>query len=171
MILSVYVIPFFILFLLVFSVIKKKNAYEIFIKGSKQAIPLVESIFPYLIAIFLLNELFTRSGLLDVFIKITSPIFDLFGIPSEVIKLIVIKPLSGSGSFALLNEIYTEYGANSYVSFLASCLFGSSETIFYISSVYFVKCKNKKATKGIIISLIACFISTCLCSIICKLTF
>jgi spore maturation protein B len=83
-------------------------------------------------------------------------------VPEEITKLILLKPFSGSGSLALLTDIYKTYGVNSYISIVASAVYGSSETIFYVSAVYMAKCKNKKVTKGIIISLIATFISTIL---------
>lgn len=156
---SIYIIPVLLIFLFLFLLLKRKNSYDYFVDGTKQTIPLVVSLFPYILAILLLCELFEKSGLSDIFIKFCSPIFTFFGIPKEVIKLIIIKPFSGSGSLALLNEIIVSNGVDSYITKLACCLFGSSETIFYISAVYYVKCKNKNAIKGITISLIACFIS------------
>ncbi len=156
---STYIIPILLIVLFTYLVIKRKNSYDFFIKGVNETIPLVISLFPYLLAILLLSELFEVSGLSNIFIKLTSPIFTFFGIPKEVIKLIIIKPFSGSGSLALLNEIIISYGADSYITKVACTLFGSSETVFYISAVYYVKCKNKNATKGILLSLIACFIS------------
>ncbi len=164
----VYIIPILILLLIIYSLIKKKNVYESFISGTKETLPLIFSLFPYLTAILVMNELMKTSGLLDIFIRILSPVFSLFGVPNEVIKLIIIKPFSGSGSLAILNEILVSNGVNGYLSTLACSLFGSSETIFYISAVYYVKCKNKKATKAIILSLVACFISTVFTCFICK---
>ncbi len=160
---AIYIIPALLIFLLLYSIIKRKNVYELFVLGTKEAIPFVISIFPYITAILVMNELFKISGLLSTFIKLTSPLFKLFGIPNEVISLIILKPFSGSGSLALLDEIITLNGANSYASMVACCLYGSSETVFYISAIYFINCKNKKATKGILISLLATFIATVLC--------
>ncbi len=164
----VYIIPILILLLLIYSIIKKKNVYESFISGTKETLPLIFSIFPYLTAILVMNELMKTSGLLDLIIKIVSPVFSFFGVPNEVVKLVIIKPFSGSGSLAILNEILVSNGVNGYISMLACALFGSSETIFYISAVYYAKCKNKQATKAIILSLVACFISTIFTCFICK---
>ncbi len=164
-----YVIPVLLILLLLFCLIKKKNIYDIFVKGSADALPLVFSLLPYVTAILLMSELFELSGLSEIFIKFSTPAFSFIGIPKELIKLIIIKPFSGSGSLALLSEILSTFGTDSYISLCACCLYGSQETIFYISAVYFVKCKKKQATKGIIISLVACFVSAIFCCLLCRL--
>ncbi len=166
-----YIVPALLILLFLYSFTTKKNTYDYFIKGAQETISLVISLFPYILAILLLSELFEISGLSDFFIKVVSPFFTFLGIPKELIKLIIIKPFSGSGSFALLSEIIKTNGANSYIAKLACSIFGSSETVFYISAVYYLKCKNKNATKGITISLIACFISNVLTCFICKFLF
>lgn len=166
-----YIIPILVLSLLICSIIKRKNIYELFVKGTRETLPLIFSLFPYLCAILVMNELMKVSGLFDIIISVLSPVFSLFSVPKEVINLIILKPFSGSGSLAILNEIFIENGVNSFTSMLACCLYGSSETIFYISAVYYAKCKNKKATKAVIISLVASIISTVFTCFICKLFF
>ncbi len=160
---AIYIIPILLVFLLVFTIFRKKSVYELFINGTKESVPFILSIFPYVVAILVMNELFKASGLLNAFINLTSPIFNFFGVPKEVINLIILKPFTGSGSLAILDEIVSTYGANSYIAMVACCIFGSSERVFYISAIYFVNCKNKNATKGIFLSLIATFIATILC--------
>ncbi len=164
-----YIVPVLLLVLLVYSLFKKTDVYSSFLKGGKKAISLIVSIFPCIVAIFLMLELFSKSGLENIFINTLSPIFKFFGVPKEVIKLILLKPFSGSGSLTELNNIFVKYGVNNQISLIASAIYGSSETIFYISAIYFVNCKNKKATKGIIISIVACLISTVLGTAFCKI--
>ena len=166
-----YIVPTLLLLLLIYSLFKKVNIYNSFTEGAKEGLSFIATIFPCLVAIFLMLELFSLSGLENAFITLCSPVFEFFGIPKEVIKLVVLKPFSGSGSLGELSNIVSKYGADSLISIIASSIYGSSETIFYISAVYFAFCKNKKATKGIIISLVACFISTCLGCLFCKLIF
>lgn len=161
-------IPVLLVLLIIYCIIKKVNVYETFVLGAKNGLDLTVSIFPYIATILLMVSLFELSGLNALIIKILSPIFNFFGVPKELINLIIIKPFSGSGSLAILNDIIKQNGTNSYITLCASAIFGSSETTFYISAVYFVKCKNKKAVKPIIISLTACFISTVLTCLICK---
>ena len=164
-----YIVPILLLILLFYALIKKVDVYSTFTNGAKNAISLVVSIFPCIVAIFLMLELFSKSGLENFFINSISPLFEFFGVPKEVIKLVLLKPFSGSGSLTELNNIFIKYGCDSRISLIASAIYGSSETIFYISAIYFVNCKNKKATKGIIISIVACLISTVLGTAFCKI--
>lgn len=166
-----YITPILLILLILYALIKKINIYQSFTSGVKKSIPLVLSLFPVIVAVFLMLEVFKVSGLEEKFISFLSPIFEFFGLPKEVIKLVIIKPFSGSGSLSILSEIYQKYGTSGYIPILASSIYGSSETIFYISAVYYVNCKNKQATKPIIISLVACFISSCISSIILRLIY
>ncbi len=168
MIIFTYVLPVFVIFILIVSLIKKVEIYKVFSYGITSALKLIFAIFPAILAVLLISELFEKSGLYDYFIKFLSPILKGFGVPSEVYKLLILKPFSGSGSLALLDEIFSRYGASGYIALCGCCIFGSSETIFYVSALYYSKCKNKKATKGIVISLVATFISSVFACFICR---
>ena len=163
-----YFIPVFFIIIFIFCIFKKVKPYEAFTHGAKQSIPFAISVFPYLVSIFVLTELFEVSGLSSFLTGLLSPAFSLFGIPSELTKLILIKPFSGSGSLALVSEIFTKYGVDSYISRCACVIYGSSETVFYIATVYFAGAKTKNLTKPIIISLIASFCSVVFACFICK---
>ena len=148
---------------------KKVAVYDNFILGIKKALPLLYSLFPYLVGIFIMSELFTASGLCDRLVKLLSTIFKFLSIPPEIAPLVIIKPFSGSGSLGLLSNIYTTYGTDSYISRSASCVYASSEAIFYVSSLYFCNCKNKKLYLPILITLIAFFCSVIFACFICKI--
>lgn len=156
---SAYLIPILFLAIFVVAIVKKVKPYDAFTEGAKSAIPFAVSIFPYLTSIFVLTELFEVSGISNYLTTTLSPVFSFFGIPKEVTKLVLIKPFSGSGSLAVLNDIFTTYGVDSYISRCASAIYGSSETVFYIASIYFAGAKTKNLTKPIIISLVASFFS------------
>lgn len=164
-----YLLPVFVIFIIVCSMIKKVETFSVFNKGVTSALKLIFTIFPAILAVLLMSELFEKSGLYDCFLRLFSPVLSFFGIPKEVFKLLVLKPFSGSGSLALLNEIFIKHGASGYIPLCAIAIFGSSETIFYVSALYYANCKNKKATKGIIISLVATFVSAIFACLICKL--
>jgi len=164
---SSYLIPILFLLIFVFAIFKKVKPYDAFTLGAKSAVPFAVSIFPYLVSIFVLTELFEVSGLSDFLLRFLSPIFEFFGIPSELTKLVLIKPFSGSGSLALVSEIYTQYGVNSYIARCASVIYGSSETVFYVAAVYFAGAKTKKLFKPILISLVASFFSCVFACFIC----
>ena len=75
-----------------------------------------------------------------------------------LIELVLLRPFTGSGSLALLSEIFNTYGTDSYIGRCASVIIGSSETVFYVSAVYFAKTSVKKLSYAIPVSLIATFI-------------
>lgn len=164
-----YFIPVLFLIIFVYSAVKKVKPYDAFVSGAKNAIPFALSLFPYLLAIFVLTELFEASGLSNLLSNLLSPVLNLFGIPSELTKLVLIKPFSGNGSLAVLTEIFNTYGVDSYLSRCASVIYGSSETVFYVAAVYFAGAKTKKLTLPIIISLIASFCSCVFACFICKI--
>ncbi len=162
------VIPVLFLAVFIYALVKKVKLYDSFTAGVKEALPLAFSLFPYLAAILMLSELFERSGLSDMIASFLAPAFRFLGIPPEIVKLVLIKPFSGSGSTALLNEILTAYGADSYIGRCACVSYGSSETVFYISAVYFANVKNKKLLKPVAIALISNFLTVILGCFLCR---
>ena len=143
-----YVIPVILVLLVLFSAIKRVNVYDAFVEGGKESMSLVKDVFPYLAAIFILIELFKTSGLTVHLTKIFEKPFAFFGIPKEVTEVMILRPFSGAGSVALLENIFKDYGAD---------IIGSSETIFYVCAVYFSKVKVKNLRFAIPISLVASF--------------
>ena len=166
---SKYFIPLLFLIIFIFSLFKKVKPYDAFTHGAKSAVPFAVSVFPYLVSIFVLTELFEVSGLSDYISKILSPVFNFLGIPTALTKLVLVKPFSGSGSLAVVSEIFTNYGVDSYISRCASVIYGSSETVFYVASVYFVGAKTKKLAMPIAISLVASFVSCVFACFICRI--
>lgn len=164
-----YFIPLFFILIFAFAFIKKVKPYDSFTDGVKSAVPFAVNIFPYLVSIFVLTELFEISGLSGIISRFLSPAFTFLGIPPELTKLVLIKPFSGSGSLATLSEIFDKYGADSYISRCASVIYGSSETVFYVASVYFAGAKTKKLFKPIVISLFASFCSCVFACFICRI--
>ena len=162
-----YFIPVLFLVIYLYSAFKKVKPYEAFTQGAKSAIPFAVNIFPYLVSIFVLTELFEASGLSNIISNFISPFFKILGIPKELTKLVLIKPFSGNGALAILTEIFNEYGVDSYLARCACVIYGSSETVFYIAAVYFAGAKTKKLLVPILISLIASFFSCVFACFIC----
>lgn len=164
------IIPVIFIAVFTFSAIKKVNIYESFTDGITEAFKFTVSLLPCLAAVFMMCELFERSGLSNLLTKWLSPVFGVLGIPEELTKLVLIKPFSGSGSLAYLNEIIEKHGADSYVARCACVCFGSSETVFYISAVYFAGTKTKKLAMPIACVLISTFVTTIIACLLCKVT-
>ena len=162
------VVPVLFLAVFIFALIKKVRLYDSFTAGIKEALPLAFSLFPYLAAILMLSELFERSGLSDMITSVLAPAFRFLGVPPEIAKLVLIKPFSGSGSTALLSDILSTYGADSFIGRCACVSYGSSETVFYISAVYFAGIKNKKLFKPIVIALFANLVTVIFGCFLCR---
>ncbi|MBR2903147.1 MAG: spore maturation protein [Clostridia bacterium] len=153
------IIPLIFILSFLFAIIKKVKIYDSFVEGVKKAIPLIVSIFPYLASITMLSTLLDVSGLNDLLVTWLSPVFSFFGVPKEIAPLILIKPLSGSGSIALLSDILEKYGVDSYIARCACVAHGAAETVFYVGAVYFSGIKRKRLTAALIISLFAYLIA------------
>ena len=164
-----YVIPLIFIVVIAIAAVKKVNVFSAFTKGAGSAVEFVYSLLPLLACPFIMCELFERSSLSQMLADFLSPVFNFLGVPPQLTKLILIKPFSGSGSLAYLTQILTEYGADSYIGRCAGVLYGSSETVFYISVVYFVSSKRKKRIIPIIIILCATFISTIVSCLLCRI--
>jgi spore maturation protein B len=162
------IIPFVFIAVFGFAIFKKVKIYDEFSKGVGEAVKFTLSLIPCLAAIFMMCAVFEASGLADTLTKFLSPVFGFLGIPPELTKLVLIKPFSGSGSIAYLNEIIAEHGADSYIARCACVCFGSSETVFYISAVYFAGVKVKKLAMPIAAVLIATLVSTVVACLLCK---
>ena len=154
-------IPCIFLFTFIYARGKRVKIYDTFTDGAKGAIGLIVSIFPYIATVTILSELFVASGLAQSFLKILSPVFEVVGIPKEIAPLLLIKPLSGNGSIAVLSDILTTYGVDSYIARCACIAYGSAETVFYIGAVYFSGLKRKSLTPALAISLLSFFCSVC----------
>lgn len=166
---AVYIIPIFIIFVLIFSLFKKINAYDSFVSGAKQAIDLCINTFPYLVAIFSIVELLQASGLSNIISTLAAPIFKIFGIPSELTEFLIIRPFTGSGSIGMLSNLFSLYGPDSFVSRCACVIMSCSETTFYVVAVYFSTTKIKKLRYIIPVCLISAFLGSIFACALCRI--
>ncbi len=152
---TAYIIPLIFLSVMVLGVFKKQNCYNTFVGGSKSALTLIAEVFPYLLTVMMAVELYRVSGLSARVSQTLSPAMDLIGIPKELTELMLIRPLSGAGALAVLENVFTLYGTDTYVGLCASIIYGSSETVFYVSSIYFSQCEVKRLRYAIPVSLVS----------------
>lgn len=163
-----FLVPLLFLASFAFAAFKKVHIFDSFTEGVKGAIPLVTSVFPYIAAVSMLSQLLEASGLSVQFTKWLAPVFAFTGIPEEIAPLLLIKPLSGSGSISVLSDILHRYGVDSYIARCACVAYGSSETIFYIGAVYFAGIKRKKLSIALFISVFSYLFSVALCCLLCR---
>ena len=151
---SAMIIPTIISLILFIGLKEKKNVYDLFINGAKEGIKVVFRLFPTLIGIFLAIYMLRSSGLIDFICNIISNITKIFKIPSEILPLAIIKPISGSGSMAIATEIMVHFGVDSNIGKIAATIMGSSETTFYVIALYMSSVKIKDGRKVVIPSLL-----------------
>ena len=162
------IVPLLFLLSFLYAMRKKVKLFDCFTDGVKGAIPLVTSIFPYIATVAMLSKLFEVSGMESTLSKWLSPLFSLTGIPTEITPLLLVKPLSGSGAIAVLSDILTKYGVDSYIARCACVAYGSSETIFYIGAVYFATLQRKKLSLALGIAVLSYLLSVVLCCFLCR---
>ncbi len=165
---SALILPLLIILLIVLCIIKRVRVYDCFLSGAKDSLSLVKDIFPYVVAIYVCIELFKQSGFSHHISNVLSTPFSYLGIPKEVCELLLLVPLSGNGTIALLEEIISEYGVDSYVSRCAAVIAAGSETIFYISAVYFAGRKIKKLRYAIPVTLFCTLLGTVIACALCR---
>ena len=163
-----YILPIIFIVLFVWCIIKRVNTYDTFVKGAKGAIKLVVDIFPFIASILIATALLRVSGITDFLAQLLSPIFRALGIPPELVELVLLRPFTGSGSYGILENIFTTYGADSYISRCACVIMGCSETIFYVATVYISQTKVKKLLYAIPVALVCSLVGTILACLICK---
>lgn len=134
---SAWIIPGLIFGMLTVGVVRKVKVYEVFIQGAKEGFQLAITIIPYLVAILAAVGMFRQSGGMDAIVSRVGALTSLIGLPGEVLPLALLRPLSGSGAFALTAEILKTHGPDSYIGQLASTINGCTETTFYVLAVYF----------------------------------
>lgn len=131
------IIPFIILVILAYGHIRGVKVYDAFIEGARDGLMITFRILPYIAAMLLAAGMLRSSGGLDFMLYFLKPFTNATGIPEEVVPLIIMKPLSGSGALGILADILKRNGADSHAGVLASIIMSSTETIFYTITVYF----------------------------------
>ena len=134
--LSNLAIPFTILIILTYGLIEKKRVFDVFLKGAKEGIEIVVKIFPTLIGLFVAIGALRSSGILDFIIKLICPVVEFLNIPTEIMPLALLRPISGSASIAIGSDIMTQYGVDSKIGLIVSTIMGSTETTLYTIAIY-----------------------------------
>ena len=137
---------------------KKVNMYDSFIEGAKEGFKTAVMIIPYLVAVLVAIGMFRASGAMGVLTDWITSAASALGIDAEWVGALptaLMKPLSGSGSRGMMVDVMNTYGADAFVSRVASCLQGSTDTTFYILAVYFGSVGVKKTRYAVPFALLA----------------
>lgn len=151
---SNFIFPVFLLSIFIYSIIKKNETLTSFVKGAKDGISTIFFITPNILAIMVATAILRKSGALEYLLGYITPLLSLVKIPSGIVELIMLRPISGSGALALLSDVYKNFGADSYEGLLASVIAASTETTLYTIMIYFGVTNAKKTKIPIMAGLI-----------------
>lgn len=147
--------PAFACIIVVFGLFKRVPVFDIFLKGAKEGMQILYSIAPTIIGLVFAVDLLRSSGAIDAICNFIEPVADYLGFPKEIVPMVLLRPVSGSGSTALLTSLYEQCGPDSFAGRVASVLAGSSETTFYAIAMYFGCIKVRKIRHTLFAAIIA----------------
>lgn len=168
---SKYAIPFILLAIPTYGLLKKVKLYESFTEGAKNGFDTAVRIIPYLVAMLVSIGVFRASGALDLLVSFLSPITELIGMPAEVLPMAFMRPLSGGGATGIMSELIATHGPDSLIGRMVSVMMGSTETTFYVLAIYFGSVSIKKTRHALPAGLIADFVGIITAVVVSNLIF
>ncbi len=142
------------------------DVYAAFLRGAKRGMANALSLLPALCAMLLMLALFNASGLSMMVSRLIAPLLSAFHLPAEVAPMLLLRPLTGSGSIAALEQVFAQCGVDSRAGRIASVLMGSSETIFYTMTVYLGAAGVRKLPHVLWVSLAAYLAGVVACGLL-----
>lgn len=164
-------IPFFLTIIPLYAVLRKVKVYEQFVEGAKEGFNVVVRIVPYLVAILAAIGMFRAAGGIDMLSHALAPVFNKIGFPTDLLPMVLVRPLSGSATQGLFAELVGRLGPDSLVTRMAGTIYGSTETTFYVLAVYFGSVAVRKTRHAVLAGLIADTVGVVASVIICNLRF
>jgi len=165
---SLWAFPVLLVGIPLIGMIRGVKVYDTFIEGAKEGFNIAVRIIPFLVGILVAIGMFRASGAMDLLTNALRPALAVVHFPPEVFPLAVLRPMSGSGSLALATDIAKRYGPDSILGRMAGCLYGSSETTFYVLAVYFgavgVKRTRHAVAAALMGDVVAALVAVALCS-------
>ena len=152
---SNYLVPIMVVFIIIYGLYKKIDIFDTFIEGVKEGINVTFKLFPTIFAMVIAITILTNSNILLDIGKLLNPFFKFLSFPSEMFPLALMKPVSGSSSIVILNDILSRYHPDSYIGRISSVIGGSTDTTIYIISLYFGSIGIKKIKYSLVVGLIA----------------
>jgi len=152
---SLWTIPLLMTVILLHGLYKGVKVFEVFIEGAQEGFWLAVRLVPYLVAIFVALSIFRASGAMDLATRFLTPLTDLVGMPPEVLPLALVRPLSGTGALAVTAELINHWGPDSFIGRLASTMQGSTDTTFYVLTLYFGSVGVTRPRHAVVVGVLA----------------
>lgn len=166
-----YIVPGIVLIILLVGLFRKVRCFESFVEGAKEGGMTIIKLMPSLVGLIVAIGVFRASGALDIIVNFMHPVTSFLGFDDEVLPLLLMRPISGSGSLAILADILKNYGADSRIGLIASVMMGSTETILYTLAIYTQNTGIRKTPNVLISALLASLFSAAAAGVFCTLLF
>lgn len=153
------------------GLMKKVAVFDEFVEGAREGALLTLRLFPFILAMILAISVLNASGLLNAFVSTLGSVVERVGVPREILPLALLRPLTGSGSLAITSDILRTHGPDSFIGLLASTVQGSTDTTFYVLTVYFAAVGIKRIRHSLVTGLLADLAGVMAAVIICTRLF
>ncbi|MDD9267592.1 spore maturation protein [Paenibacillus sp. GCM10023248] len=168
---SSWAIPVMIVFIPLYAAYRKVPVYESFVDGAKEGFDTAIKIIPHLVGMMVAISVFRASGAMDLLLGWMRPFFQSIGVPTEVLPLAILRPITGAGSLAFTTDLIEQFGPDSMIGRIASTVQGSTDTTLYVITVYFGAIGIRKASYALKVGLISDLVGFIASIIICFLVF
>lgn len=148
-----FVIPIIVLFIIFYGLLKGVEIYDVFLVGVKEGLSMVMKIFPTMFAMVIGVDVLIKSNVINDITLLIEPFLSILKFPKELVPLSLMRPISGSSSLVLMNDVFRTYGPDSYLGRIASVIQGSTDTTIYVLSLYFSSVGIKKIRYSLIVGL------------------
>jgi spore maturation protein SpmB len=168
---SLLSIPFLLSAFPLYAALRRVRIYEVFVDGAKEGFEVALRIIPYLVAILVAIGMFRAAGGIDLLSKVLQPIMRAAGFPADLLPMVLMRPLSGSGTLGMFTELVKQFGPDALVSRTAGTIYGSTETTLYVLAVYFGSVGIKRTRYALLAGLTADLVGVVASVIVCRIVF
>jgi len=166
---SLLAIPFLLAFFPLYAVLRGVKVYEEFVEGAKEGFQVAVRIIPFLVAMLVAMGLFRAAGGVELLARALQPALNLISFPTDLLPMALTRPLSGSATIGLFADLAKSHGPDSLVTRMGGTLLGSTETTFYVLTVYFGAVGIKRTRHAVAVGLLADLAGMIAAVIICRL--
>lgn len=168
---SRWAIPVMLLLVPLVAFFRGVPVFETFVEGAEAGFSTAIKTIPFLTAMLVAVSVFRASGAMELLSSALSPILDVMGIPAEIIPHAVMRPLSGGAALGIATELIKTHGPDSFIGRLVSTMQGSSDTTFYVLTLYFGSVGIKKYRYAVASGLAADFTTLLASILVCRFMF
>ena len=163
------IIPVIIVIILCVGLYKSKDVYGIFCSGVREGMQITADIFPSILGLMMAIEMLNSCGAINVLANFLKPLLNFIGMPEEILPLAILRPISGSASIGIVNNVFSSAGVDSYAGKVASVMMGSTETTFYTIALFYGAVKEKISANVVFAALVGDFVAMISSIIFCKM--